>query len=127
MQEDLLFLTSFEANEEDQALDFVRMKSYYPKEVAKYNELVEQECDKLEYDGSAMYAQVVDRNAVERIAERITGNCLNCGPGTMSPNLCPADRPCRDNVYPLVLTMLCNEMYVRRCRKCRRDRMFCNN
>ena len=126
MQEELLFLTSFEANEEERALDYIRMKHFYPEEVGKYSEVVEQECDKLEYDGSAMYAPVVDRNALERIANRITDQCLS-DESVFGRKNCPPEKPCRDTVYPIVLTLLCNEMYVRRCRKCRRDRMFCNN
>ncbi len=125
MQEELLYLAGIEENEEQQALDYVRMKGFYPKEIVKYNQIVEEECDKLEYDGSLMYAEIVDRSALEQVAERVTAQCINCNEcshkgygGFFRPE------QYMDVIYPWILTMLCNEMHVRRVRKCRRDKRF---
>jgi hypothetical protein len=81
------------------------MKRCYPPEVQKLSDMVDAACDALEYEGSLMYAKVVERTQVERMADRIAKQ--------------------NEVSYPMILTLLCNEIYVRRCRKCRRDRMFC--
>ena len=49
--------------EMDYEKDKDRMKELYPKEARKIQQIVEEECDKMEYDGSLMFDHhiVVDR------------------------------------------------------------------
>ena len=41
--------------------DLDRMKEMYPLEIRKVQELVEEECDKMEYEGSLMFDEYPDR------------------------------------------------------------------
>ena len=47
------------------------MKELYPKEVKKIQEYVEDECDKLEYDGSLMFDERPDQLMLKRVCDRI--------------------------------------------------------
>ena len=51
--------------------DMERMKELYPKEVKTILSYVEDECDKMEYEGSLMFDEYPDRLMLEQVAERI--------------------------------------------------------
>ena len=51
--------------------DLDRMKEMYPLEVRKVQELVEEECDKMEYEGSLMFDEYPDRLMLRQICKRI--------------------------------------------------------
>lgn len=53
------------------ARDLDKLKGMYPKEVRAIQELVEDECDKMEYEGSLMFDEYPDRVMVNRIVKRI--------------------------------------------------------
>ncbi len=53
------------------ARDLEKLKGMYPKEVRSLQELVEDECDKMEYEGSLMFDEYPDRVMVDRIVKRI--------------------------------------------------------
>ena len=103
MQEELFLMSMMETGEEQQAMDCQRIKSCYPKPALKYVPRIEQECDKMEYEGSPMYADILDRESIFRIARRMADN---------------------EKDVDLLTVLLCQEMYVRRCRKANRCRMF---
>lgn len=117
-----LYLTEMEYEK-----DMDRMKELYPKEVKQITELVDEECDKMEYEGSLMFDEYPDRMMLERVTDRIyqrmqeKGNSLTAeqyyGPPPPPP---PPGR--NDPMYGLIGVMLSNEMYRRRCRhrRCRR-------
>lgn len=67
-----LYLTEMEYEK-----DMDRMKELYPREVKTILEHVEDECDKMEYEGSLMFDEYPDRLMIEmvvdRIAKKITG------------------------------------------------------
>lgn len=50
------------------------LKSLYPTEVMALQLLVEEELDKLEYDGSIMFDQYPDKVRVLRLVDRIDGS-----------------------------------------------------
>ena len=117
-----LYLTEMEYEK-----DMDRMKELYPKEVKQITELVDEECDKMEYEGSLMFDEYPDRMMLERVTDRIyqrmqeKENSLTAeqyyGPPPLPP---PPGR--NDPMYGLIGVMLSNEMYRRRCRhrRCRR-------
>lgn len=117
-----LYLTEMEYEK-----DMDRMKELYPKEVKQITELVDEECDKMEYEGSLMFDEYPDRMMLERVTDRIyqrmqeKENSLTAeqyyGPPPPPP---PPGR--NDPMYGLIGVMLSNEMYRRRCRhrRCRR-------
>lgn len=110
MEEQLSYLTDFEEFEKAWQEDAIRMKHCYPRSVYGLNDMIEQECDRLEYEGSMMYAKVMDSAELMRLAEKIM-KALQ-------------DKGISDADETLVIVLLVDEMYVRRMRKCRRDRMF---
>jgi hypothetical protein len=134
-----LYLTEMEYEK-----DIERMKELYPKEVRKILEYVEDECDKMEYEGSLMFDEYPDRLMLEQVGNRIyqaiqedgrvvteeymTGPRMG-GPGNPPPppgrpqgpgN--PPPPPPNDGLRSLIGVLLNNEMYRRRCRhrRCRR-------
>ena len=133
-----LYLTEMEYEK-----DMERMKELYPKEVKTILSYVEDECDKMEYEGSLMFDEYPDRLMLEQVAERIyrnvTGEEKNVeaeqywggmnpppGPGMPpppGPGMPPPPPPGgRDDMRSLIGVLLNNEMYRRRCRhrRCRR-------
>lgn len=95
-----LYMTELEYQQ-----DMERMKELYPLEVRKVQELVEEECDKMEYEGSLMFDEYPDRLMLRRICDRIYHKT--------DDNL---------KMQGLIEVLLYNEMYNRRCRyrRCRR-------
>lgn len=57
--------------EMDYARDLQKLKDLYPRDVRDIQDLVEEECDKMEYDGSLMFDETPDRLMLSQIVERI--------------------------------------------------------
>ena len=51
--------------------DMERMKELYPEDVKQIQSLVEEECDKMEYEGSMMFDEYPDRVMLKVICDRI--------------------------------------------------------
>ncbi len=51
--------------------DMERMKELYPEEARQIQRLVEEECDRMEYEGSMMFDEYPDRLMLKLICERI--------------------------------------------------------
>lgn len=51
--------------------DMDRMKSLYPREVRTIQGMVEEECDKMEYEGSLMFDEYPDRLMLRQVCDRI--------------------------------------------------------
>lgn len=127
-----LYLTEMEYEK-----DMERMKELYPREVGKILECVEDECDKMEYEGSLMFDEYPDRLMLEmvinRIERRVNGEENDAdmeaeqyrGGGRLPQGHRPPPPPPRGQgnyLRELIGVMLNNEMYRRRCRhrRCRR-------
>ena len=87
--------------------DLDRMKEMYPMEIRKVQELVEEECDKMEYEGSLMFDEYPDRLMLRQICKRIRDKA------GLGENREDMDAP---------EILLFHEMFYRRCRyrRCRR-------
>ncbi|MBQ9278741.1 MAG: hypothetical protein IJ224_08940 [Lachnospiraceae bacterium] len=94
--------------------EFERDRNYltqmYPAKARLIMVLVEDACDRLEYEGSPMFAEYPDRETLRGIADRIYDKVK-----------CKDDD---DGLRHLIEVMLCNEFYARRCRYKRRRRFF---
>lgn len=127
-----LYLTEMEYEK-----DMERMKELYPREVGKILEYVEDECDKMEYEGSLMFDEYPDRLMLEmvinRIERRLNGEESDSdveaeqyrGGGRPPQGHRPPPPPPRGQgnyLRELIGVILNNEMYRRRCRhrRCRR-------
>ena len=115
--------------------DRERLKEMYPKEAKRIQRVVEEECDKMEYDGRLMFDEYPDRVMVQKLCDDIynkvydnttaeveTEQYKDRRPGGGFPPPPPPpprrDRGGRD----LIEILLFDEMFRRRCRhnRCRR-------
>ena len=130
-----LYLTEMEYEK-----DMDRMKELYPKDVGRILECVEEECDKMEYEGSLMFDEYPDRLMLEKVVDRIYDKVKDDDPDreaeqywggvqppdTSAQQVVSAQRTGRhrrrDPLRDLIGVVLNNEMYRRRCRhrRCRR-------
>lgn len=92
-------------------------KYLYPVEIAALQREVEDECDKMEYDGSLMYDRCPDKVSIERIVRKICKKNDYDG--------C-SDTEGRKWMNALVQVMMCSEIGYRRqrrrCHKCNMSR-----
>ena len=102
--------------EKEQDRDLQVMKSFYSETAAQVQELVEQECDRMEYEGSMMYDRYPDRLMLEMLCRKIYRE-LNPDHIDEEGRLQVEER-----YFHLIQVMLMQEMYRRRCRhyRCRR-------
>lgn len=128
--------------------DMQRLKSMYPREIGVVQRLVEEECDKMEYEGSLMFDEMPDRFMLRQISDRIYQKAAQPedfeaqqyeaveaeelrmvdrrrpgGPPPMRPPHHQPSRPGPNQGLPnLIDVLLFNEMFNRRCRhkRCRR-------
>lgn len=125
-----LYLTEMEYEK-----DMDRMKELYPREVKRILEAVEEECDRMEYEGSLMFDEYPDRFMMEQITDRIyekmrqaqdslEGSQHDVPPAFGQTAFNPAPRGPRDDLRSLIGVLLNNEMYRRRCRHRRCNRWW---
>ena len=116
--------------------DRERLKEMYPKEAKRIQRVVEEECDKMEYDGSLMFDEYPDRVMVQKLCDDIynkvydnttaeveTEQYRDRRPGGGFPPPPPPPPPHRDRGgRDLIEILLFDEMFRRRCRhnRCRR-------
>jgi hypothetical protein len=102
--------------------DMDRMKEMYPKEVRNIQRIVEDECDRMEYDGSLMFDLAPDRILFERICRRIEERLAQENPDTAFAVQECGERRCSEPDRNMIRVLMCQEMYHRRCRhnRCKR-------
>ena len=102
--------------------DKILMHSYYPHKAAMVQSYVEDACDRLDYEGSFIYDESPDKQAIERvcrgICEKIEAN------RQMQTSERRRDSMDGDFLGELVSTLFCQEMHCRRCRRNRCRRFF---
>lgn len=109
--------------EKEQERDMQVMKSYYSRTAAKIQELVERECDRMEYDGSMMFDEYPDKLMMEHLCRRIEEQYLNQR-DQWPEELEAMNRDSGEGLKDLIGVLLFNEMFCRRCRQRRRRRRF---
>lgn len=82
------------------------MRTYYPKTSGMIQAMVEDACDRLDYEGSFLYDEYPDKWSIERTCQRIESQMEMQAQGT-SENL----------LGEFIRTLFCQEMYQRRCRR----------
>lgn len=125
-------------NQGEQEKDMEYLKSLYPDTAKEIQQYIEEECDKLEYEGSMMFDETPDRLMLKKICMEIHDKVKE---NEQMREQMPVEeveeeeelftmqyRPARhrrrrnDGVLDLIEVLLFNEMYRRRCRHrdCRR-------
>lgn len=101
-----------EAREERRDIEY--MKCMYPKTMRHLQEIVEDECNKLEYDGSMMFDEYPDHVRIRMIVNKIYDRYNGVKEESLGGESC--------RIKDVISVMLFNEMYRRRCRRrrCRR-------
>ncbi len=115
--------------------DRERLKEMYPREAKRIQKVVEEECDKMEYDGSLMFDEYPDRVMVQKLCDDIykkvyedpqaeveTEQYRDRRPGGGFPPPPPPPRRRDQGGRDLIEILLFDEMFRRRCRhhRCRR-------
>ena len=106
-------MPEFLEQEREQEAEQKLMKAFYSREALGIQEIIEQECDKLEYEGSMMYDEYPDKYQLEQLKTKI---CRMAG--EVSGQAAEGTR--RD----LTGVLLCQEISRRRCRRRRCRRCF---
>lgn len=87
--------------------DIIYMRKMYPKMMRQIQQIVDEECDKLEYNGSMMYDEYPDRLMLDklncRIAKRVETDCSEC-----------MHFEDKEMLKGIVAVILCNELCRRR-------------
>ena len=95
--------------------DRERLKEMYPKEAKRIQRVVEEECDKMEYDGSLMFDEYPDKYMIYHLSCKIRES--------MEPEI-STQAIREDFLDELIQVMLCQEISRRRCRRYRCRRYF---
>lgn len=105
----------------DMDMDIVNIKRLYPSTVRSLEPYINEECDKLDYEGSFMYDENPDKVSVERIVDRIyeRTNPNNDEPALKASYM--SGRRRQDNRRDIITIILLNEFLNRR-RRCRNRR-----
>lgn len=125
----------FMQGEDDDERDLERLQSMFPKSAKVIQPLVEDECDRMEYDGSLMFDEYPDKLTVEKLIENIYQR-VQGGEEEMQEQMDPEEdvfatqcRNCNgnrfgDGIQDLITVMLFEEMHRRRCRRRRCKRWW---
>ncbi len=110
-----LYLTEMEYER-----DMDRMKELYPRDIKRILDLVEEACDKMEYEGSLMFDEYPDRFMMEQITDRIYEKMRDMDNQVESQQW----NDTREDLKKLIGVLLTHEMYRRRCRHRRCNRWW---
>lgn len=104
-------MTNVYQTEKEYERDMERIKELYPKRMKKLLAYVEEECDKMEYEGSMMYDEYPDKVLLYRTAAGIYDKA--------SPVQEAQCRSCRrdKDLMDVIQVLLYDEMYRRRGRR----------
>lgn len=111
-------------NEMEYEKDLDRMKELYPKQVKRIQKYVDEECDKMEYEGSLMFDEYPDKMMLQRICKNIMEKMQDGEEEDIESSEYRRGPSRGDGLSDLVEVLLYNEMYKRRCRRRRCNRWW---
>lgn len=71
-------MDGMEAEEKNQR-DYEYMRQMYPKRLQRIKDIIEEECDKLEYEGSMMFDEYPDRLSLLQLCKKIEAQAQELG------------------------------------------------
>lgn len=96
--------------------DFEYMKSMYPDAAKKLLPYIEDECDRMEYEGSMMFDEYPDHLQLMLMGRRIADKALAENIFSKTESAFQAEKDQNGNVFhDLIQVMLYQEIYKRRC------------
>jgi hypothetical protein len=108
-------LDAMELSEEEISRDYEKMKRMYPKETRYIAAVIEDMCDRLEYEGSPMFDEQPDQITMYRMAEETYARIKGREAGPPAPDCA---------LMQLSMIIICNEFHMRRCRYRQRKKRF---
>lgn len=106
------FMVGFDEEEIEKDMDY--FSRLVPKDLLFITSLIEDECDKMEQEGSMMFDEYPDKEQVVLLAAQVFDRCKECDSlFERNPNL-----------KDFIQVILCNEMCKRRIRHHNRLRRF---
>lgn len=105
--------------------DLDRMRELYPNEVKKIQKYVDEECDRMEYEGSLMFDEYPDKTMLSLVSKRIMDKIAqDSEKDEVETSECCGGSLRGGGLSDLVEVLLYNEMYRRRCRHRRCNRWW---
>ena len=105
--------------------DLDRMRELYPNEVKKIQKYVDEECDRMEYEGSLMFDEYPDKTMLSLVSKRIMDKIAqDSEKDEVETSECCGGPRRGGGLSDLVEVLLYNEMYRRRCRHRRCNRWW---
>ena len=105
--------------------DVDRMRELYPNEVKKIQKYVDEECDRMEYEGSLMFDEYPDKTMLSLVSKRIMDKIAqDSEKDEVETSECCGGSRRGGGLSDLVEVLLYNEMYRRRCRHRRCNRWW---
>lgn len=112
-------------NYEDEVGDILYLKELYPASLTGLQKIIDDECDKLEYDGSIMFDEFPDKERLIVLENSIFERVKSKFQETVAVRQQERGLPSEEWLKDIVCVLLINEMMRRRSRRrtCRRG--FC--
>lgn len=104
--------------------DFEYMKSMYPNTAKRLLVYVEDECDRMEYEGSMMYDEYPDQLQMRLMCGRIYDRVMELEPDILDGETEGMEAATRNPVRDLIEVLLFQEFFRRRSDQRRRMRRF---
>lgn len=105
------------ARESSYERDLRRLQELFPTQARMLQEQIKEQCDQLEYEGSAMFDTYPDRYTLESICRRIYRN-------TYPDETLEGTDYLKNPIYQMIQVLLIAEMHFRRCRYVRGKRKY---
>ncbi len=112
-------------NYEDEIKDILYLKDLYPASFMSIQNVVDDECDRLEYDGSIMFDEFPDKERLRRLEEKVYEKVKTNLEKTSASNQTGRGMPAEEWLKDIVCVLLINEMMRRRSRRRIGRRGFC--
>lgn len=111
---------------EEEANDILYLKELYPASVLFMQSIIDEECDKLEYDGSIMFDEYPDKERLMLLQDNVYKLVKAKMEKDVSASQTRRGMPDDEWLRDIIGVLLINEMMRRRTRRrCGRHRGFC--
>lgn len=107
------FMVGFDEEEIEKDMDY--LSKLVPGDLLQLTSLINEECDKMEREGSMMFAEYPDKEQVLHLSARIFDRCKSG---------CASKLGANPNLKDFIQVMLCDEMCKRRMRHHNRMKRF---
>lgn len=112
-------------NYEDEVKDILYLKELYPGSFMDMQRIIDDECDKLEYDGSIMFDEFPDKERLRGLEQKVYEAAKKDFEEKTTDNQIKRGMPSDEWLKDIMSVLLINEMMRRRSRRRIGRRGFC--